>query len=78
MKELKQRAYKKDENNRAAIQLELKSMAQGKKSNWDTNKAPIPKKNNSRGFSGNKNLSNNKIEHLLQIIDHYKQKLITA
>lgn len=53
-------------------------MAHGKKSEWDTVKAPTNKKSSSRGFSGNKNLSTNKIEHLLEIIDHYKTKLITA
>lgn len=56
----------------------MKSLAQGKKSSWDTVKAPLVNKSSSRGFSGNKNLSSTKIEHLLEIIDHYKKKLITA
>ena len=31
-----------------------------------------------RGFSGQKGVTSNKVEHLLEIIDHYKAKLITA
>jgi translation elongation factor EF-Tu-like GTPase len=60
------------------MEQELKTLAQGKKSGWDTAKAPLVNKSASRGVSGNKNLSSTKIEHLLEIIDHYKQKLITA
>lgn len=56
----------------------MKTLAQGKKSGWDNVKAPLVNKGAPRGVSGNKNLSSTKIEHLLEIIDHYKQKLITA
>lgn len=56
----------------------MKTLAQGKKSGWDTLKAPLASKGPTRGSSGSKTLSSTKIEHLLEIIDHYKQKLITA
>jgi len=53
----------------------LKTLAQGKRSEWDTKK-PLAKQ--GRGQSSNKTGSSSKVEHLLEIIDHYKAKLITA
>ena len=54
-------------------------LAQQKKSEWDVVKKPVQKNVNAgRGLSGNKTLSNAKIENLLEIIDLYKSKLITA
>lgn len=78
IKQLKERLNRKDENARIALEQQLNEKAHGKKSNWDTVKAPLGKKTSSRGFSGNKGPSSNKIEHLLEIIDHYKQKLLTS
>lgn len=48
---------------------------------WDTTKDPVP-----TGWKNNKNKTSmprdprdpNKVGHLLEIIDHYKQKLMVA
>jgi hypothetical protein len=56
------------------LEGELKALALGKKSDWDSKK-PLGKQ--IRGQSSNKS-SSTKVEHLLEIIDHYKTKLITA
>ena len=52
-------------------------LAEGKKSLWDKNKANT----HTRGLSyrgKGKTSDNRKTEDLLEIIDHYKQKLVTA
>ena len=57
------------------IEQEIVGLAKGKKSQWDTKH---PKRPASKGQTGGRNLQTHKTEHLLQIIDHYKAKLITA
>lgn len=59
------------------MEEELKALAQGKKTEWDTTKKPVPKQQR-RGESSGKNLSTKKVEHLLEIIEHYKKKLVTS
>jgi hypothetical protein len=76
MKELREKVNSKNEYSRVILEEELKALAQGKKSEWDVTKKPLEKQ--KRGQSSGKNLSTRKVEHLLEIIDHYKAKLITA
>ena len=57
------------------LEQELKNLAKGKKSEWDKKNQT---KQTNRGKSSGKNLHTNKVEHLLEIIDHYKAKLLTS
>ena len=72
--ELQRKVEQKDTVARSVIEQELVSLAKGSKSSWDTKQ---PKKQ-VRGKSGPRNLQTNKVEHLLEIIDHYKSKLMAS
>ena len=71
---LKEQVQKKDQYAKLVLEQQLKNLAGGKKSEWDK-KHPSKQ---TRGKSAHKNLQTNKVEHLLEIIDHYKGKLLTA
>ena len=76
---LKKRLNEQDQMNKRNREQELKMLATGKKSLWDTKNKTMysggPK--HQRLPSGQKGDSH-KVENLLEIIDHYKSKLITA
>jgi len=57
---------------------ELRELAKGKKNVWDTSNPRANKTYGSRGFSNKKPMNLNKVEHLMEIIDHYKAKLLVA
>ena len=74
-RDLKDKLTRKDQNKAVLMEDELRELAKGKKSAWDT-KHP---KGSARGFSGRKAVgTSNKVEHLMEIIEHYKAKLINA
>lgn len=53
-------------------------LAEGKKSLWDKNKANTYTRGTSYKGKGRTATDNRKTEDLLEIIDHYKSKLVTA
>lgn len=75
-KELKERLNRQDENARKTMMGDLKNQAMGKRSQWDTIKQPLQRGRGGSAIKGPP--TGNKVEHLLEIIEHYKGRLITA
>ena len=72
--DLQRKVEQKDTMARSVLEQELVNLAKGSKSSWDTKQPKKP----VRGKSGPRNLQTNKVEHLLEIIDHYKAKLLAS
>jgi hypothetical protein len=70
-KRLKQQLSEQVNKNRTLNERELKLLAAGKKAVWDHPKS------GPRYPSGNK-ANDDKTHHLLEIIDHYKNKMVTS
>lgn len=73
LEQLKNQLYEQSLVKKTFNERQLQMLAQGKKNMWDITKDRQPKKINS---VQKRDQDNNKVTNLLEIIEHYKSKVV--